>query len=156
MIAMLGSAAYLPVSSAPMEVAPVHWRVRSVPRPDLRGGQIFRVVLSGTIAPGWHIYTLSQPEGGPTETSVGLRGGDPAVLLHVEGGRPVSMVDPTFGERTEVFRGHADFTLQLRLQQPTVGEGQPLHILVRYQACSEHVCLAPRTDAVDCSLRSRP
>ena len=142
------------VGAAPLPV--VHWRVDQGPGRPLRPGEPFAAHVHGTIDPGWHIYTLEEPEGGPLETVLELTEGGAAELLHVDQGQPESVMDAAFGQRTTRFRGHADFALQLRVAMDAALGAGTVHILVRYQSCNDRLCLPPRTDTVTLPIVVKP
>ena len=125
--------------------SPVTWKAASS---EARPGAAFAVRLTGAIDPGWHIYALDEPDGGPIETTIGVAAGDPADLLHVDEEQPQSVMDPAFGQRTTRFETKAKFILHLRLFPKAVAGTENLHILVRYQSCNDRVCLPPHTDTI--------
>ena len=154
----LGPVAGLGISSwaQPAHPAPqpvVVWTVTEAPAQPIHPRVRFHLTVHGAIEPGWHIYALEEPEGGPLETVLALADGDRADLLHVEQGQPETVMDATFGQRTTMFRSGADFTLQLRLHAGIPPGVQPLHVLVRYQTCNDRVCQPPRTATVSVPLR---
>ncbi len=138
------------VAAAPKPV--VAWKVTRAPTKPVSRGARFSVVITGAIDPGWHIYALDEPEGGPIATDISLVEGDPASLLHVDQARPQSWMDPAFRQRTMLFRDKAEFTLALQTASPVSSGLLSLHVLVRYQACSERLCLPPHTDRVDAAI----
>lgn len=134
------------------QAATVTWRVSDLPLAPILAGETIRVKLLASIAPGWHVYALDEPEGGPIPTTIGLSDGDPATLLHVDEGQPEEVLDPAFHQRTKLFRKRAQFSLKLHLDRGFGTHSAYLHVLIRYQACSKRVCSPPRTDAVAVKL----
>jgi hypothetical protein len=129
---------------------PVSWHVKSAPQGAVKSGAKFEVTVTGAIQPGWHVYALQEPDGGPIATQVGLADGDPADVLKVTSDKPKLVMDPAFGMQTGLFLNTVDFTLHLQApKEGGSGEAKPLHVLVRYQSCDNHVCLPPHTDTVD-------
>ena len=137
-------------AAAPKPV--VAWKVIRAPIKPVSRGARFNVVITGAIDPGWHIYALNEPEGGPSATEISLAEGDAAHLLHVDQARPQSWLDPAFRQRTTLFRDKAEFTLALQTASPSPSGVIPLHVLVRYQACSARLCLPPHTDQVEMAI----
>jgi thiol:disulfide interchange protein DsbD len=131
---------------------PVHWSVEGLPKRPLAEGETFRLTLSARIEPGWHIYAMEEPDGGPIPTQIGLAEGDALVLLAVDGPQPRMVPDPVLREPTGMFENVAGFTLRLRAPRKPPPAGSVSHILVRYQSCNDHVCLPPHTETVDLSL----
>ncbi len=131
--------------------SPAQWHVKTVPTAAKPGTKI-AITVSGQIDPGWHLYALEEPEGGPIATVVGLTEGDPADLLSVDESKPIVIDDPLFHLRTGFFRGTADFTLHLRVDPSAKPGTNPLHVLIRFQSCNDQVCLPPHTDTVEVPL----
>jgi hypothetical protein len=139
----------LACSTAHAAKPPVQWRVKNAPAKGVKPGAKFSLTIEGQIDPGWHLYTLEEPAGGPVATIVGLTEGDPADLLRVEAGKPKILPDPLFNVPTGFFEGTADFTLHLQMNNDATPGTSTLHILVRYQSCNDRLCLPPHTDTVD-------
>lgn len=139
--------------AAPPQI--VQWHVKSAPARALHPGQPFDIVVEGTINRGWHVYALEEPEGGPVATVVGLSEGDPADLRNVEEGPPKMVLDPVFQQETGLFEGTVEFTLHLAWNQHLVPGQHNLRVLVRYQSCDDHLCLAPRLDTIPVSLMTQ-
>jgi thiol:disulfide interchange protein len=141
---------------------PVRFRAELEPA-QIRVGEKARIVLTATIDPGWHLYSLSQPEGGPRPTRISLEEGGPLRLLSAPvQPKPRVAPDPNFslpGEPpflTETFEGQVDFLLSV------VAEGAPSNtprsagLKVYFQACDDHQCLPPRTRPVDLAVTILP
>jgi hypothetical protein len=130
---------------------PVSWQLKSAP-PSTKPGAKITLTISGIIDPGWHVYALEEPEGGPIATVVGLTEGDPADLLTVNESKPILIDDPIFHLRTGFFQSTVDFTLHLRVDPAAKPGPNPLHVLIRYQSCNDQVCRPPHTDTVEVPL----
>ena len=141
---------------------PVRFSARVEPT-TVRAGEKARIVLTATIDPGWHLYSLSQPSGGPRPTRITLEEGGPLRLLSPPTQpKPRVAADPNFsmpGEppfMTETFEGKVDFQLAV------VAEGAPsttprsAGLKVYFQACDDHQCLPPRTRPVDLEVTILP
>jgi DsbC/DsbD-like thiol-disulfide interchange protein len=126
---------------------PVMWTVKSAPHSAVKPGNKFEVAVSGIVEPGWHLYAMQEPDGGPIATQVGLAEGDPADLLRVSGSKPLIVHDNAFHLDTPVYLTTAEFTLHL--QAAASASSKPIHILVRYQACNNNLCLPPRTQNIE-------
>jgi len=131
--------------------SPAHWHVKTVPTSAKAGAKI-ALTISGQIDPGWHLYAMEEPDGGPIATVVGLTEGDPADLLSVDESKPILIDDPLFHLRTGFFRSAVDFTLHLRVDPSAKPGPNPLHVLIRFQSCNDQVCLPPRTDTLEVPL----
>jgi len=138
-----------PAASFAAAKAPVVWSVKQSPAKAVKRGVKFSVTVAGQIDPGWHLYAMEEPQGGPVATVVALAEGDPADLLRVEESKPKLLPDPVFQQPTGFFEGSAAFTLRLTLDKNANPGAQTLHVLIRYQSCNDRLCLPPRTDAVN-------
>jgi DsbC/DsbD-like thiol-disulfide interchange protein len=127
---------------------PAHWSVEGLPKRPLTSGETFRLTLAARIEPGWHIYAMEEPDGGPIPTQIGLAEGDALALLAVDEPRPRMVPDRVLREPTGMFENVAGFTLRLRAPQKPPPAGSVSHILIRYQSCNDQVCLPPHTETV--------
>jgi len=131
--------------------SPAQWHIKAAPASAKAGAKI-TLTISGKIDPGWHLYAMEEPDGGPIATVVGLTEGDPADLLSVDESKPILIDDPLFHLRTGFFRSAVDFTLHLRVDPSAKPGLNPLHVLIRFQSCNDQVCLPPRTDTLEVPL----
>ena len=127
---------------------PVQWHVKTSPTKPIKPGLKFNVTVTGDLDPGWHLYALEEPEGGPVATELALTEGDPADLIRVEEGKPKVLPDPLFKKPTGFFEHSAEFTLHLQAARDAAPTANALHILVRYQSCNDRICLPPHTDTI--------
>ena len=95
---------------------------------------------------------MTEPEDGPIATEINLTEGDPADLLRTEPSKPRTVQDPVFGKPVGLYEGSATFTLHLQLIRQLPAGPHPVHILVRYQSCNDHICLPPHTDTIEAAL----
>jgi len=135
-------------AAAPAHV-PVQWHIKSAPSKPVKPSGRFDAVLVGQIESGWHLYALEEPEGGPIATEVNLTEGDPAELQRVSEGKPRVVLDPVFQKPTGFFENTAEFTLHAQVARDATAGPHTLHVLVRFQSCSDRVCLPPHTDTVE-------
>ena len=140
-------------SAGPLK--PVRWAVvgGSGPR-AVAAGKSVDVVIQAEIADGWYIYSLTQKPGGPIPLRIQLLGAaDVVVRGRVKAPKPVTKFDPNFGIETELHRGKPRFILSLGVPRGSLTGKRELEVGARYQACSETLCLPPRTEKVRVSLR---
>ena len=126
---------------------PVHWRLARASERVVPPGGRLGLSLSAAIDAGWHIYSLTQPTGGPFATRITVSEGGPLRLDGViQAPPPERLDDLSFGMVIQSYRRAVTFRLAARLA------GNPLQdtavVLVRYQACNGRICLLPRTDSV--------
>ena len=130
---------------------PIHFSA-TAPTHAVKAGSKFDLTLHATIDPGWHLYALTEPEDGPVATEINLTEGDPAQFLSATQSKPRTTQDAVFAKPVTLFESAATFTLHLQLERRLAPGAHPVHILVRYQSCNDHVCLPPHTDTVEATL----
>jgi thiol:disulfide interchange protein len=105
-------------------------------------------VLTGKISPGWHVYSITQPPGGPNAASVSVPPGQP---FHVQGPitgtKPRSAFDPNFQMNTEFYE--SSVTLNVPLATDSTANAQNIRMNVRFQTCNDRLCLPPKTVRLD-------
>ncbi len=101
--------------------------------------------LSATVQEGWHVYAATQLPGGPTPLQVTLGEGAGAQLQGIASGTaPLKRHDTSFDLDTEFYT--QAFTLHLPVIWHSSRETVAfLPVVVRYQTCSDHECLPPKT-----------
>jgi len=136
-------------------LTPVHWTLvgGNSPRAVI-AGQTLEVVLAADIADGWYIYSLTQKPGGPFPLRIQLAGAaDVAVRGAIKAPKPTTKFDANFGIETELHRGKPRFTVPVGVPAGALTGKRELVVAARYQACSETLCLPPRTEKVALTLR---
>ena len=133
---------------------PVRWEfVTPAPLSALPGVPM-RVDLRARIEWGWHLYSLTQPPGGPRPTRIALLDSsifvlDSAVVVPP----PDSIPDQSFGIMTEVYDDSVTFTLPLKMRQGAKIGVHLLRAAVTFQTCTGRICLPLRTDTVSTPIR---
>ncbi len=141
-IAALGVAA--PVTAARAQ-SPVDWSAVSPAAAVPRGG-VIHVALKAVIAPGWHMYSLTQPPGGPVALRITLLPGQTlAAAGGVQGPLPELENDPNFGMQVQTYTHAAEFAVPLRAERNAPLGSTTVEISARYQACNATLCLPPHT-----------
>jgi thiol:disulfide interchange protein DsbD len=85
-------------------------------------GSTFRVELTAKLDEGRHLYSITQPPGGPIATRITVTKGQPVTLVGaIEAPQPRVVFDQNFGMDTELYDGEAKFVLQLKLAADTSG-----------------------------------
>ena len=134
---------------------PVNWALVGGTSPRaVVAGRAVDVVLAADIAKGWYIYSLTQKPGGPFPLRIQLMdAADVEVRGAIKAPKPVTKFDPNFGIETELHRGKPRFTVPLGVPAGAFTGKRDLVVAARYQACSETLCLPPRTEKVSLTLR---
>src|SRR6266576_4057514 len=117
-----------------------------VPSRAVQSGDKFRAELNVKISTGWHIYSLTQPRGGPFATRITLESNQIFTSDGpVSGPKPQTKFDPNFEINTETHEGNLKFAVPILVSREAVSETRELVINVRYQVCNETSCLPPKT-----------
>lgn len=145
--AIAGAAAALVASACRTSPAgaqtPVHWKV--APAAAAPAGGVTHVRLIATMDPGWHIYAITQPPGGPVATRITLPQGQPFTLagpIRVAP-PPSTALDESFGIQVQMHEGKAEFLVPVK--RSGTAPASTVRVDARYQACSESLCLPPQT-----------
>ncbi len=123
--------------------SPVHWTAKA-PASPARAGKAFEIELTATMDQGWHLYSTTQPPGGPNPTRFSVLPGGPFSLAGiVRQSAPKSVFDPNFGMQTEYFSDRADFGIPVEAAADARPGTYDLTVQAWYQACNDQICLPP-------------
>jgi thiol:disulfide interchange protein DsbD len=130
------------VAQAPDE-SPVHWTAKA-PAAAVRAGEIFEVKLDATLDGEWHLYSATQPPGGPIPTRFSLLTGAPfALSFAVKQTAPKTTFDQNFGIQTEFFSESAEFWVPIKVAEEAKAGNYDLTVQAVYQVCNDQMCLPP-------------
>ena len=131
------------LSAAP-KLNPVQWSLSAVPGTVSPGSTIV-LRLHADIAPGYHLYSLTTPAGGPIRTMLSIK--DDSVLGNVRLYQPSPdrHNDPNLNVPVETFSGPTDFPVEVKIKSDAAPGSTSLVAQTRYQACSNEICLPPVT-----------
>lgn len=117
---------------------PVKWKINL----EDPGTPEKTLVFTATCEPGWHLYDMNLPDGGPVSTSFTFETTNGVELV----GKPTSSVEPTsvydelFAMNLRWYGGTVSFNQQIKVTDAKkfklVGE-------VEYMACNDETCLPP-------------
>ena len=130
--------------SVPAQPAPVQWRVAEGPGLIVHAGSAFQVQVTASVAAGWHLYAMDEPEGGPTATAFTVPANGVAELVSVGGDRPLR--GSAESGPANFYMGQARFHLHFQLSHFGDYGAKQMPITVRYQACNDRMCLPPRSE----------
>jgi thiol:disulfide interchange protein DsbD len=133
---------------------PIRWSIRPPAiKGPLKPGDKFSVKLVAEIDAGWHLYSLSQMEGGPVPTRITLAPNQPFKLAgKVASPAPLVAHDPNFDIDTEFYEGTATFTLPVRVNADAASGKTKLQVSASFQSCNDQFCLPPRTVKLEAPL----
>jgi thiol:disulfide interchange protein len=131
---------------------PITWSLRTRERAPQQGKQ-FLVTLAAQIPYGWHLYSTTQPPGGPVQTVIGVAGDEFVMTGGVRVRDPDLAPDNNFNIITETYSDSATFTLPITAR---VAGKRTLHVRVHYQTCTDRYCLPPADEALDLAVQLAP
>ena len=125
---------------------PTKWRLE-VALPPAEGfapGAAVDAKVNVEIEPGWHLYALDQPQGGPIPTTFELVENSKFKLAgDVVSPKPFEEFDPNFKIDTKFFKDRAEFGIPLQaLESATAGD---IALKIRFMLCNDTLCLPPKT-----------
>ncbi len=141
-------------AAAPARVA---WTLTAADdRPSVAPGSRLDVRARAAVEPGWYIYAMSQPPGGPTALRISVSEGQPFTAAGpVAGPAPKRAWDAAFEIESAKHDGTVTFTLPVRLDAGAAAGQAVLKLQVRYQACSDTLCLRPTTETLSLPVEVR-
>ena len=128
-------------------IKPVMWTGAVAPA-RVRPGGLVDVRLTATIDTGWHLYSTTQPPGGPVPTRITVV--SPGFVLGgaVQFPKPTVHPDPNFQINVETYESAVTFTLPVRVDPAAPVGTDTVVVSARYQACNATLCLPPQTAKV--------
>ena len=115
------------------------------PEAPAPAGSILGVDVQADIAPGWHLYAMDIPPGGPIPTSFEVIEDE----VFSPGGtavqpEPISWFDENFDMDTNYFEGTTVFTVPVRIAESAKPGDYSLGIQVEFMLCNDNTCLPPQ------------
>lgn len=109
-------------------------------------GERILIDLDAEIEIGWHIYSVSQPPGGPMASVISIPGKQ---AFRVDGvartPTPDRSFDPNFNMETETYEGKISIKIPVSVIDDAPLGNQRIAVDVTYQTCSDTTCLPPYT-----------
>ena len=128
---------------------PITWSLKTRERAPRQGKQ-FTVAIAAQIPFGWHLYSTTQPPGGPVQTVISVTG-DGFVRSGSERVRDPDLApDNNFNIITETYADSVTFMLPITAR---VAGKQVLRVKVHYQTCTDRYCLPPTDEALELPLQ---
>lgn len=142
-------AAVLP-ASAQAQAVPLQWSLH-VRDATIQSGQTFLAELHAVIPFGWHLYSLTQPAGGPMATSITVLGTGVVMSGPARARQPdTEQVKFSATTANETYDDSVTFVVPLRVEESGT---RTIQLVVRFQACSDRYCANPRADTVRTRVR---
>jgi thiol:disulfide interchange protein DsbD len=135
---------------------PIQWVLEPL-APRAAPGSLAALKLTARLEPGWHLYSLTTPSGGPIPTSVRMADSASVSSVRIYQPKPAVKPDPNFGVNTETYEGE-QIILYLQAELAKDAASGPLEFTaqMRYQACTEKICLPPRRKTASTVLTVDP
>jgi len=132
----------------------VRWRAVG-PAAAVKPGATLDIELSAEIEPGWRLYAMSQPQGGPRPLVIGIPSGRPFAVKVKDIVAPVPSVsaDPNFNVDTQYYADSLAITVPVAASRTVARGTYALPIEVTFQACSSRICLRPFTHTLTVTVR---
>jgi hypothetical protein len=127
-------------------IQPVQWTGSIATKAPIEPGRKATIEVAADIQDGWHVYGLVQVAGGPTPLHLSLDSNDvvrPAGAI--KGTAPVKRYDSSFDLETQVYTRSFILRVPVQVEQHPAAGKQSVSVSVRFQACSDRICLPPRT-----------
>lgn len=136
----------LPIAAAAQN--PVKWALVLTSTSEVLPGGSVDATLVATITPGWHLYAMQEPDGGPPPTSIAVLPGSRFTLSgDIVAAAPERAFDPNFNMETEWYKDTARFLLPLKVAAGTKHGPHRLEVTTTWVTCSDTLCYPPE-DAV--------
>jgi DsbC/DsbD-like thiol-disulfide interchange protein len=134
---------------------PVQWLL-TAKSPAARPGGKLLASLTATIQPGWHLYSMTTPKGGPNATTVKLVENPAAAGIDVFQPQPERKYDANFKLGTETFTKEVPLLVEVALKPSAPAGAVDVELQIRYQACQDTLCLPPKTKTAKVSVKVDP
>jgi thiol:disulfide interchange protein len=131
----------------------VHWTAVG-PATSVKPGEQATIKVSAAIEPGWHLYALTQPEGGPRrlEIKAGKSSPFPVVAAGVSGPLPKVEHDPNFNVDAHYYEEKTTIDVPVVVTAAAQAGKKSVPLEITYQVCSGQLCLRPTTDTIQADL----
>ena len=139
------SLAVAPAKRVAAQEHPIAWTLAKPPA-TVAQGVAFVVRLHATIPAGWHLYSVTQPPGGPLPTVIAIAPKSPFALSgKIKAPEPAVALDPNFNILTETYVDSVTFPIRVVARSMNATS---LAFAVSYQTCTDRYCLPPTSETV--------
>jgi thiol-disulfide isomerase/thioredoxin len=146
-VALLAVACFSAITTCAQETElnPIKWSIKANTSAPVKAGDRFVVELTAQIENGWHLYSTERVESGPVPTRIGIPTDQSFEIAgEIDSPAPRSSYDPNFQVATDYYDGSVLFTIPVRALAGSVASPNKLRVQVRYQTCTQTICLAPK------------
>lgn len=141
----------LAATAAEPATAPVRWRTII----KTTGTDTGTITFKALVAPGWHLYGLDLPKGGPKPTTFDFEGckGIRVGRTPKPSREPLEVDDPMFGMKLRWWDANVEFTVPFVMTDPAIAQ---LVCKINYMACDGNNCLPPTTETISLPVKLKP
>jgi DsbC/DsbD-like thiol-disulfide interchange protein len=128
----------------------VKWSA-DAPTAPVRAGGVAKIALTANVEPGWKLYALTQPKGGPVPLAIKVAKDSPFSIVgkNIEPPLPKVQKDESFSLDTQYYEHEAKFVVPVTVPKTVAAGPQVVPVEVTFQACGESICLRPFTQRLD-------
>jgi thiol:disulfide interchange protein DsbD len=137
------------------QLNPIQWTLEPESGRAAAGGEV-ALRLTAKMDPGWHLYSLSTPEGGPIPTKVSMAENAAVSGCRVYARAPHRVFDKNFNLEVETYDEQAVFLFVCQLKPNALQGRAEFTAEARYQTCDDKMCLPPVKRAASASLLIDP
>jgi thiol:disulfide interchange protein len=130
-----------PGSTFAEKLDPAKWSLEL--QPSAAPSSTVTARLEAKIEPGWHLYSLTTPAGGPIPTTIRLADNAAIERFRVFEPQPKRARDPVFNLDVETYEGNPVFLIEIGTKKDAVAGPSEVAAEVRYQMCNDRLCLPP-------------
>jgi thiol:disulfide interchange protein DsbD len=116
----------------------------------VKPGARAKLLLTARVEPGWYIYGLTQPPGGPRATRLEVEENGVFTLDgQPQQPKPKIKFDPNFQIDVHTLSGEVTFTVPVKVAPEAAPGGQKLTAKATFQVCDDVRCLPPKTVPIE-------
>lgn len=127
---------------------PVKWTASATMTSATEG----KIVITGQIEKGWHVYGFNQSPDGPQSTSMSMS--RPAGLTFTGklsySPKLISVMDEVFGVQVTYWENSVTFTRKFNITPGTKGK---VGVDITYMACNDSSCMPPKTESLTVEIK---
>jgi len=134
---------------------PVQWTLTIEPATAPPGSHVL-ARFAAKIEPGWHLYSLTTPKGGPIPSTSSLADRPVVSGFRLYQPKPERKLDPNFQIDTETFADEVVLLYDVELKKDAAAGPADITAQVRYQCCNDKSCLPPKRKSASATITIDP
>ena len=134
---------------------PVQWTLTFQSKSAPPGSHVL-AKFAAKIAPGWHLYSLTTPKGGPIPSTSSLADSPVISGFKLYQPKPERKLDPNFQIDTETFADEVVLLYDVELKKDAAAGPAEITAQVRYQCCNDRLCLPPKRKSASATITVDP